>query len=153
MILYLDTSAYIKRYIRERGSAEIKVLIELATSVGSSRICRAEMEAALAKIVRMNPQIYDLAWHQLQAFRSDWPLLFKIELTEEVVALAGDLAWEHGLRGYDAVHLASAVIWQRLLQEPITFATFDRRLWTAAQVAGMMPFPHSIDLIVYAPEG
>lgn len=144
MILYLDTSAYVKRYIREAGTAEVKALFELATIVGTSLICRAELEAAFAKTVRMNPQLYDLIRSQLHVFRQDWPMLFKIKMTEEVVTLAGDLAWEHGLRGYDAVHLASAVIWQRVLAEPVTFATFDRNLWFAAEATRLTPFPSDL---------
>jgi hypothetical protein len=41
----------------------------------------------------------------LQVFRTEWPDLVRLQLTEVVVAQAGALAWDLGLRGDDAVHL------------------------------------------------
>jgi len=62
-----------------------------------------------------------------------------------LVARADSLAWEYGLRGYDAVHLASALLWQEALGEPVTLATFDKPLWEAAQQAGMGVWPEDLD--------
>ena len=62
-------------------------------------------------------------------------------MTETLIARADTLAWDHGLRGYDAVHLAGAVLWQETLGEMVTVATFDRELWQAARRAGMMVWP------------
>jgi predicted nucleic acid-binding protein len=52
------------------------------------------------------------------------------------VERAEALAWEHGLRGYDAVHLASALTWQESVGEQIVLATFDQQLWEAASERG-----------------
>ena len=38
------------------------------------------------------------------------------------------LAVEHNLRGYDATHLACALIWQETLGMPVTLALFDIQL-------------------------
>jgi hypothetical protein len=51
------------------------------------------------------------------------------------------LAWEYGLRGYDATHFAAALLWQETLEMPITLATYDRELWLAANKAGMAVWP------------
>lgn len=48
MILYLDASALVKRYIAELGSAEVAMAITTADVVGTSIISRAETAAALA---------------------------------------------------------------------------------------------------------
>ncbi len=53
--------------------------------------------------------------------------------------LAGDLAAEHLLRGYDAVHLASAL----RLGDRTTLITWDRRLREAAVAAGLAVAPAS----------
>ena len=53
----------------------------------------------------------------------------------------GALAWEHGLRGYDAVHLAAALVWRESVGEPVTVATYDRELWRGAQASGLVPWP------------
>jgi hypothetical protein len=60
---------------------------------------------------------------------------------EPLVARAAALAWEHGLRGYDAVHLAAALVWRETLGEPVTVATYDRELWRGAQASGLQPWP------------
>lgn len=68
-----------------------------------------------------------------------------MEVTEAVVAQADALAWEHGLRGYDAVHLASALLWQNGLSETVTLATFDKQLWAAAQLVGLEVWPEALE--------
>ena len=52
MILYLDTSALVKRYIREVGTDEVMALLESAGSVGSASLTKVEMAAAFEKTVR-----------------------------------------------------------------------------------------------------
>jgi len=65
----------------------------------------------------------------------------RLRLTEPLVTRAGELALQHGLRGYDAVHLATAMHWQTLLDVSITFVTFDRQLWEAGKKAGLVVWP------------
>lgn len=60
---------------------------------------------------------------------------------ELVIARADQLAWRLGLRGYDAVHLAAALTWHENMVEEVVFATYDRRLWWAADDSGLSPFP------------
>ena len=74
-------------------------------------------------------------------FGQEWPDIARIPVTERLVALADALAWEHGLRGYDAVQLASAVTWQDMVGLDVVLATFDQQLWAAAPRAGLRPWP------------
>ena len=53
MILYMDSSAIVKQYVAETGSAEIDAAVEKADVVGTASISRAEVVAALRKGVRM----------------------------------------------------------------------------------------------------
>lgn len=140
MIVYLDASALVKRYVREAGSSEVGELIAGATLAGTAVITRAEVAAALAKAVRMGALGRDEAAVALEAFRRQWADFVRLQLGEATIVLADALAWEHGLRGYDAVHLAAAAFWQQM-GEPVTLATFDRQLWLAAQKAGLMVWP------------
>lgn len=141
MILYLDTSALVKRYIAEQGTDLVAQAIAAATSAGTSIICRAEMAAALAKAVRMKVVPADDAAAALRLFRNEWPRLVRVQASEALMAQADTLAWELGLRGYDAVHLASALMWRDAMDEDVTFAAFDRRLWEAAGQRGLLRFP------------
>lgn len=144
MILYLDASALVKRYVAERGSLQVAQVIARAEAVGSSLICRAETAAALSKAVRTKTLTRDEAASALQVFRSEWPSLVRVQTTETLIARADTLAWELGLRGYDAVHLASALVWQDGLGEPVTMATFDLRLWKASGRHSLALFPDDL---------
>lgn len=141
MIVYLDASALVKRYVQELGSSEVVNLINEAEAVGSSVISRAETAAALAKAHRLNILTQAAAETAVRQFRREWPNLIRVQVTESVVSRADLLAWEHGLRGFDAVHLASALLWQEQLNQKVSFATFDRALWAAAQQSHLVPFP------------
>ncbi len=59
------------------------------------------------------------------------------------VARGDNLAWQLGLRGYDAIHLASAIILQEEINSPITMFTFDRQLWEAAKTVGLGTLPNT----------
>lgn len=67
-----------------------------------------------------------------------------MQVTEVLLARADELAWELGLRGHEAVHLASALLWQEGMGERVTVATFDRQLWEAANQRGMICLPDDL---------
>lgn len=144
MILYLDASALVKRYVAETGSGETEQAIRESSVVGTGLVSRAEVSAALAKAVRVGILSNKEATRALNAFRKDWQDLVRVAVSEPVVARADVLAWQYGLRGYDAVHLASALVWQELLGEPVTLASFDRQLWAASEPSGLVPFPEKL---------
>jgi len=145
MILYLDTSALVKNYTTEAGSEMVYQVIGAANSIGMSVIGRVEMAAAFAKLMRVGALEQEEALDALQVFRSEWPNLMQLQVTKMVVARAGLLAWDYHLRGYDAVHLATAILWQERLERPMTMAVFDRKLWAAAEQLGLAPFPADLD--------
>jgi len=144
VIVYLDASALVKRYIAEVGSAEVDHLIARADAVGTAVISRAEVAAALGKAVRVGSLTRQESGAALQVFRAQWVDLLRLQLTEAVVARADSLAWEHDLRGYDAVHLAAAITWQETLGQPVTLATFDHQLWQAGTTVGTAVWPDEL---------
>ncbi len=148
MILYLDASALVKRYVAEPGSSEVGEAIARADLVGTALVSRAEVAAALSRAVRVAALTQEEAAACLQLLREEWPGLMRVQVTELVVARADTLAWEHGLRGYDAVHLAAGSIWQDALGEQVTFSTFDRQLWEAARRVGLALHPADLPALL-----
>ena len=144
MILYLDASALVKRYVAEAGSPEVEAQVKAARTVGTALISRAEIAAALSKAVRLKVLDQENGTHALQKFREHWPYLLRLQLREMTVARADALAWDYGLRGYDAIHLAAALSWQDSLGEPITVATYDRQIWEAARRMGLAVWPEKL---------
>jgi predicted nucleic acid-binding protein len=141
VIVYFDASALVKRYVAEAGSTEVEALIGKARATGTGVLSRAEVAAALAKAARVGLVTRDAALKALEAFNTDWEHLIRLQFGEPLAVRAGSLAWEHGLRGYDAVHLATALVWRETLGEAVMVATYDRELWRGAQATGLSAWP------------
>jgi predicted nucleic acid-binding protein len=141
VILYLDASALVKRYVAEDGSADVATVIRGARLTATTVVSRAEVNAALAKAVRIGLATRDDAAAGLADFEADWSDLIRLAVSEAAVARAAALAWSQGLRGYDAVHLACALMWQESLGDMVTLATYDRELWRGARASGLHPWP------------
>lgn len=141
MIVYLDASALVKRYLAEAGSSEVNRLIADSAAIGTSLISRAEVAAAIARSVRAGGILRPAGEKALQALSAQWVDVMALPVTAPLVARASELAWAYGLRGYDAIHLSSALFWQEDLGELVVVATFDRELGEAAKQAGMQAWP------------
>jgi predicted nucleic acid-binding protein len=144
MILYLDTSALVKRYVQEAGSAEVLDLVERAEAVGSVVLTHVEMAAALARAVRLNWVARDEAEAAWNDFQDHWLYFARLILTPAALQRAASLAWEFGLRAYDAVQLSAALSWQDGLGAPVVLATFDRELRAAAGRRGLAVWPEEM---------
>jgi uncharacterized protein len=144
VIVYLDASALVKRYVAERGWRETRELSTKADVVATSLITRAEVAAALSKAVRVGIIDPDGGRKAQRAFASQWPDIAKVPVSEALVSRAEALAWDFALRGYDAVQLASALTWQEAVGAEITLATFDRQLWDAGKKAGIRIWPDTL---------
>ena len=77
---------------------------------------------------------------KVQELEEDWVRFIQIQLTPETMDLAKDLARDITLRGADAVHLASALVFQRRFadaEDRLVFVASDRELKEAAQSSGL----------------
>ena len=131
-MIYLDTSALIKRFVNEKGSALVQSMVQRRGAIATAKIAYAEIFAGLTRKLRegnVSKPEYELACRQ---FESDWPAYLRVELQDHILLLARDLIRRHPLRGFDAVHLASAFSLKAALGEDITFAAADARLLRAA---------------------
>jgi uncharacterized protein len=133
LITYFDTSAILKLLVDdESGSAVVEQLWVASTSVMCSELGYVEARAALvaaSRAGRLTRSGLRDAWSSLNGL---WAQLDVIPVTAALVRAAADLADADGLRGYDAVHLAAAVI------VPVdTFASSDAELCEAALVHGL----------------
>ncbi len=150
MNLYLDASALVKRYLSEPGTPETNQAIAEADAVATTIVSRAEVAAAFAKAVRLGAAGREEVGSVLETFRSDWPDFYSLHVSSAVAARAERLAWEEDLRGYDAVQLASALVWKEGIGENVTFATFDVDLWEAAGRHRLVRFPENLPALLDA---
>jgi predicted nucleic acid-binding protein len=145
MILYFDTSALVKGYIQEEGSKEVIALLdEVENLFGSIVLTQVEMAAAIQRAARALGSPSAGASGAWQDFMDDWPSFTRLAISPMTIERASGIAWNYGLRGYDSLHLAAALLWQEALGTQITLATFDRELWLAAQKAGLISWPSGL---------
>lgn len=64
MIVYVDTSALVKLYIAETGSADVAALASNAASLGTAIVTRAEAAAAFGKAARIGAAIDGYSAHR-----------------------------------------------------------------------------------------
>jgi predicted nucleic acid-binding protein len=141
MIVYADTSALVKLFAAEDGSEATRTLLRKASVMGTGLLARAELGAALARGARRGLLSEIDAMEARRRLEGVWPTWVRIAVDEALVSRAEALAWEYPLRGYDALHLASALAWQERIQQPVALLTFDRELWEAARRAGLIAWP------------
>jgi predicted nucleic acid-binding protein len=143
MILYADTSALVKKYVKEAGSGEVISLFTQHPVIGTATLTQAEMAAALSKAVRqgwVDESDGRIAWKD---FLSHWLSYMRLPVSAGIVERAATLAWRQGLRAYDSIHLASSLTWQETAGEAVVFACFDRSLLQAAHHEGLHTWPEN----------
>jgi predicted nucleic acid-binding protein len=145
MNLYADTSALIKKYVREAGSEEAAANFEQHEAIVSAAITQVEMASAMAKAARLgwvDKAELSSAWRD---FLGHWPAYIRLPLSAAVVERAADLIWKHGLRAYEAVHLASALTCKDMTGDELVFACYDKALSEAARQEGLEVWPGTGD--------
>lgn len=137
MILYLDTSALVKLYVREAGSVAVRRETNAAEAVATSAVAFAEARAAFARLARERPASRKLHRQRVSQFDRDWGHYLIVELTPAVTRSSGEIAELHALRGFDAIHLASALWLQSAYSGDLAFMAYDGRLTAAAVDTGL----------------
>jgi predicted nucleic acid-binding protein len=133
MTVYLDSSSLVKLYVAEADSATIVALVEKAAIVATSVIAYPEVRSALARKRRERSLTTSELARACEQFDTDWLSILALVLTHSLARRAGELTSLHGLRGADAIHLAS---FERLLasagDDDVHFSSADHQLGRAA---------------------
>ena len=135
--MYPDTSALIKRFVTERGSASVERLTQGDAPVGMATIAYAELYSGLTRRHRDGDlSAIDYA-NAREQFERDWTSYLRIRLDEDVLGAARLLIQRHALRGFDGIHLASALTLQNRWDETVVVVAADQRLLRAAAAEGL----------------
>jgi len=142
---FTDSSALVKRYISETGSAWVQQITDPQTGnlLFIARITWVEVISALARRQREGSLTLADVAQVIQTFRSDLNNQYQvIELDSTLAVSAGQLVGQYPLRAYDAVQLASVL---RILpafattqSTQLIFLTADNRLSAIAQALGLL---------------
>jgi predicted nucleic acid-binding protein len=141
MILYLDTSALVKRYFEEPHSREIIARWQASSEIVTSSVAYAEAMAAFQRKKRETEIAYDIILESEKLLRSEWQGFIRIEVNDGLNAVIERVVRKYPLHGFDAIHLASALAVFEQLPDDFLFACFDQNLLKAARAEGMETYP------------
>src|SRR5438105_1855474 len=110
-----------------RRTAVISAIRE-ADVIASSLIAYVETRAALSRKHRLGDTSLEQLSRQKEQFERDWDEMRQLPSDDRTVRRAAELAEQHALRGFDALHLASAALLQVELQSEVIFGCFDSAL-------------------------
>ncbi len=133
---YFDTSVIVKRYVQEIDSPRARRMLgryriitsAIAPVEAASALCRRHSLAELAQ------EDFDAIIARIRADRAYWEL---IDLGSSVLARAEDLLRQAPARTLDALHLASALLFQKEAGIALPFVTADRKQGAAASGLGL----------------
>jgi len=138
MIIFLDTSAWVKYFLNEEGSLRIQCFI-LENSPSeeniftTSAVTYAEMIATLTRAYRGQRISEEDLEEMITTFHEQWEKVDVVEVNANLIEHSGQLARQHALRGCDAFQLASALDTQAKF-----FISGDNELNNAAKNSGLI---------------
>jgi predicted nucleic acid-binding protein len=138
---YLDTSSFVKLYVREPGTDK---MVRLANPSGGHSLyvlglTRVECRSAVRLRERKGDLAHDVADTLISRMEQHLRTLYLIQLvTDAVLEQAVALLDRHPLKAYDAVQLAGCLVLQSQLGEPVTFVCSDDQLLLAAEGEGVL---------------
>lgn len=124
MILYLDTSAYVRACGDEDGSAAARAALAAHPGpVVSSALLEVEVGRTAARA----------GGDAARRLQSMLDLVDRVDISRAVIAVAAQVAPGVALRSLDAIHIATALA----LEEPTAVMTYDSRLQEACRAVGL----------------
>ncbi len=140
MILYLDTSALVKRYFKEEHSEEVISHWQKAEKIVTSSVAYAETVACFYRKRREAGLSMKFMEKITRLFKLDWMSFVRVEVNDRLNKYIDSIVEKHPLRGFDAIHLASALVIYQKLPKDFVFVCFDQSLAKAAQEEGIKCF-------------
>ena len=132
MKVFLDTSAFAKRYVSEQGSDKVIALCQQSDSLVVSVICLPELISTLSRLLR-EKKLAKADYRKLKGdAMADLADVDICQFTPDILASVVSLLESHPLRAMDALHVACA-----LVVEPDIFVSADHRQLSAAKKAGL----------------
>lgn len=132
MRIFFDSSAFVKRYVREAGTDEVLALCDQAKELCLSGIALVEIISAFCRLQR-EAHVSSSQYRQLKSLlMTDIADAAISDLTPEVIRHSINSLEGSVLRGMDALHIGSA-----LAMEAELFVTADAKQYAAALQAGL----------------
>lgn len=139
MIIYFDSSSIVKWFFDEPFEDLARNAKNRASIAITSLIAFPEVMSAFNRAWRdrrCRKKEMEIVCHE---FERIWPDFKWITVNERLLQQAGRLIFKHNLKGFDAVHLASALELKAVSDGiDLFFSSFDRQLNYAARKEGFL---------------
>jgi len=129
-MLFLDTSALVKRYVAEEGTELVLDRMDGDSEWVVSSVARTEAEITLCRLGFDRDESAEV-WRRL---REDWERCHVVPMDAACLDRAGEIGCRYEVRTLDALHLAAA----DRLPRPVLVLTFDRRQADAARAMELL---------------
>ena len=134
--IYIDTSTYLKLFQKEQGSAKAKKLVK-ESSLLSSAILTTECFSTFSRRKHgkeMDEKTFDRLVNRV---KKDLPYIEIVKVTDEVLKKTEEVTLHSTARTLDAIHIASALLFQELTGIEMTFVTSDKKQEEVARHEGL----------------
>ncbi|WP_417908776.1 type II toxin-antitoxin system VapC family toxin [Candidatus Electronema sp. PJ] len=143
---FLDTSALVKKYMTEKGSAWIEALTDPDSDrqiIILASVTWVETLSAFSRLHRENRVDPELLAQTVRLFKTEWASLYHIvDVEQSDIKTAGRLVQRHPLRAYDSIQLACALkiysAFSQTAPDAFSFVSADKQLLAAAQTEGLL---------------
>ena len=129
---YLDSSALIKRYVKELGSEKVEEIFSTTPFCFTSVLTYAEIYATFYRLFRDSVISKETLESLAYEFEMDWKKWTLVELRQEIRSLIPTILKNVSLKGADSVHLATSLF---LKEQGLSFVFLcsDKRLCNGAR--------------------
>lgn len=125
MVVYFDTSALVKRYIKEEGTEKVRDLFRKVKSIIVSGITKVELASTLKRSLiekRIKESEYEKIWERIQKDFMDFQV---VRFDEQVESRAIETIEKHQIKTMDAIQIASFFLAKN---EEILFVSCDTKM-------------------------
>lgn len=136
-MIYLDSGALVKRYLREAGSDALKSVVRTERTIATSKLTYPEILSAFMRKHGTGEIEQNSLRTVIDKFESDWYHFFVVEFHDELLSTVKTLLRKYPLKGADSVHLSSALWLEHAASEDVTFVASDLNLLKAAEAENL----------------
>jgi len=132
-MIYFDSSALVKRYLREAGTESVNAILLSEKTIAISKLAYPEILSAFMRKHRAGELAQKPLRSVIDQFESDWKHFFIIEFHDDLFPAIKALIEKYPLKGADTVHLSSALWLKYTAREDVKFVASDLNLLKAAE--------------------
>lgn len=132
-MIYADSSALVKRYVKEAGSARLVETLSISDVIATSKLAFPELLSAFTR-KRRSRELSEKSFRAaVRRLEEDWKDLLVVDLHDDLLPLIKSLVMKYALKGADSVHLSSALWLSESSGMSVVFSASDAQLLKAAR--------------------